>query len=206
MRVTKTVLIIFFMLGACIVSCLTRDGSCESGPPHFRIKGIESTNMRLTTSEPNPWRKIIGNEQVLWDSFFISFNFQADYIAAIVSDYGQSLMALECAEQGYAGDKIGVDTIFVRTMYDYNDTYAAGDTINQIVLIKDWIFFYDDFEKFVPLSNYIVDNHNGVIDQQFQFKLSEAPGKGDSFSIQLSFILNNGEVFQHTTNPLVLTK
>ncbi|MEQ8807709.1 MAG: hypothetical protein RIG68_08830 [Imperialibacter sp.] len=206
MRVTKTVLIIFFMMGASIVSCLNRNGSCDPVPPHFRINDIGSTNMMLINSQPNPWRRIAENEKAPWAGFFIRFNFEVEYIAATSSNYGQSAMALSCIEQGYAGDKVGVDNVIVQTIYDYNDNYVAGDTINEIVLTNDWTYFYDDFEKFLPLSNYIADNRKGVLFEVFELKLSEAPAESDSFSLQLSFVLNNGEAFQHTTNPLVLTK
>jgi len=194
----------FCLLGSTIVSCIY--GTCDPVPPHFEIKGLESYNMRFNNSGTNPWVTLQEDESVSWNNFFVRFEFEVNYIANKSLSFGGTLMALSCGEPGEAGDKIGVDTVIVRTVCDYNENYQAGSNINEIILTNRWVFFTDYFDEFIPLTDYLSNNSDGVRDNMFELKLTEPPTINTQFSFAVTYKLNNGEVFTHTIQTINLTK
>lgn len=141
-----------------------------------------------------------------WDEYFIWVSFDVDYISSIKSHTSSDLFA-SCVKPGELGDKVGVDTLYVTTLNDYNEEYTAGDTVNNIVEIKEWISSVDDFQDFYSLSDYILSNEQGVRDEEFKLKLKEPPSKDEQFfALQITYILNNREVIHCTTAPINLLK
>lgn len=162
--------------------------------------------MRSTNSGKNPWEIIEGHETIQWDRFFVRFGFQVDYIAQHQNPSAGGLLAKDCNERGYAGDKIGVDTIIVKTVDDYNENYLSGDTINNILLINPRTYSVEDFEKYTSLSNYIHENRDGIRSRSLELMLFEPPSSDVSFSFELIYKLNNGEQFVHTTESVFLIR
>ncbi len=115
-------------------------------------------------------------------------------------------MALTCAPPGMAGDTVGVDTIIVRTKYDFNSKYPTGSVINDIVLINDWTLYPNDFDDFVTLSEYLAENSEGVKEETFELKLTEEPESDAPFSFDVTYILNNGEKFTNQSEEVDLLK
>lgn len=198
----STVLIFVLMIGSTVVSCF--QGTCDPVPPFFQITGLNSFNLRFTNAGINPWEALAKDSAIDWKNFFVRFYFDKNYIGQLDIEPNGSLNALSCDPPGSAGDKIGVDTIFLVTLYDYNDEFLAGDTINPIILTNAWTYFVDDFDKFKPLNDYLLRNAVGVRQDQFEIKLNEAPITGKRFSMRVSYVLNNGEVFHDTTDPVTL--
>lgn len=194
-------LLVFFIVGSTVMTC----GTCDPVPLHFEILGIESYNLRFTNAESRPSEFIEENESVIWSKFFVRFEFTANYIALSRDRFGGALLATSCSEPGESGDKIGVDTIVVRTVYDYNDDYPAGAVINNIVLINDWTFWNTDFDEFLQLDDYIIENSQGVRRNSFELKLTEKPATNRTFSFDITYRLNNGDVFKHLTEDANLT-
>jgi hypothetical protein len=160
--------------------------------------------MRFTNSGSNPWKALEKNESVIWHEFFIRFGFNTNYIAQSDFESNGSLIALSCDPAGHAGDKIGVDTVLIQTIYDYNENFSAGDIINSIILTNGWTFNVDDFNEFESIQGYLVKNIEGVRDEYFEVKLNEAPTADSEFSVLLTYKLNNGEEFTHTTETVKL--
>ncbi|TRX61858.1 hypothetical protein FNH22_03525 [Fulvivirga sp. M361] len=194
----------FCLIGSSIVSCLHE--TCDPAPPHFEIKGITSSNRRFTNSVRGPSVTFEDNLPVNWSSFLTRFEFEVNYIAKARTGLNGTLMALSCLGPGEAGDKIGVDTVIVRTTNDYNKDYLKGAVINDIILANDWIFHTDDFDQFIPLADYIMNNSEGVLWHTFELKLTEPPARDTEFSFELTYKLNNGDEFTHTTRSVNLTE
>lgn len=202
---SKTIVIFTFcLIGSTVVSCI--NGTCDPVPPHFEIKGIESFNMRYTNSGLNPWETLAENESIIWSNYFTRFGFEMNFIAELPWNFGGAVLATSCDEPGGAGDKIGVDTVIVRTAFDYNENYMAGSVINEIILTNTWTFRTEDFDKFLPLEAYISENSEGVRSQTFELKLTEEPSTTRNFAFDISYKLNNGEEFRHQTATVLLTK
>lgn len=154
------IIFVFCSLGSSVISCFY---PCpEPDSPYFRINDITSYNMRFTNSGTNPWEFVEDHSTIQWEKFFIRFGLKVDYISHHQHTPTGTLLAKDCNELGYAGDKIGVDTIIVKTMNDYNESYLSGDTINDIILTSGSTRFVEDFAKFTPLSSYINEYKDGI--------------------------------------------
>jgi len=194
--------VLVFFLGSTAASCIW--GSCDPVPPFFKIQGMESFNMKYNNSETNTFETIIDNEPVSWENFMIRYEFDVTYLAQNITNYGSELYALSCNDPGYMGDTIGIDTFYVKTMTYYNEMYSSGDTINEIILANIWSYNKDDFNNFKTISEYINENKEGIIADEFDIKLTQAPLLQDTFTFQLIYILNNGDVISQTSQPVVL--
>lgn len=197
---------VFCLLGSTIISCI--NGSCDPVPSNFKINGIESVNLKYVSggTYSYSWETLNDTQAVSWDKFFVRFGFQVSYISAVAGDFGGTLMATSCEQAGDDGDKIGVDTVIIKTVNDYNEKYQAGSVLNDIVLTHDMSSATVDFDTFMSLQEYLIVNAAGVRFDSFELRLTEAPTNNNSFSVDVTYILNNGEVFQHRTAPVNLKK
>lgn len=192
------------MFGTSIISCIQE--TCDPVPEYFEITDLVSTNLKYTGSSSDAWDYIEDNqpEPVVWDKYFVRFDFEVDYVAAASSDFGNSLMALSCIEPGHMGDKIGVKSIVIRTVNDYNENYPAGSEINPIAGIKYWSNNTGEMNSFFSIDSYITEFAEGVTQRFFELKLTEAPASSNSFAFDIVYTLNNGEAFTHRTNAVNL--
>jgi hypothetical protein len=187
--------VFIFSLGASLFSCFY-DDTCDPVPPHFKILGLKAYNMRFTAyGDPFPWQEMNETVPIEWENYFLRLGFDLAYVSSIRSNFGNSLMALSCAPAGYLGDKIGVDTVLVKTIFDLNQDYPAGSMINEIVEFNIRTSRTDDFEEFFPLSDYLNDNKDGILSPGFEVKITEAPSEKTDFALEINYILNNGEIF-----------
>jgi hypothetical protein len=189
-------LFIILMLIFGSVSCSSFD-SCPEVKPYFFINGLKGYNMKYTGQGLNPWKEIEENEIVQWDKFFIRFGFEKIYHSQLMTKGGASLYALSCYENGYAGAKVGVDTLFLITLDGYNEEYLQNDTLNNIVLANYWTYFTEDFTNFFSLADFIEENNSNIFKDVFELKFSEPPTKGSGeYQFKLVFNLTNGDVFE----------
>ena len=173
---------------------------CPPVLPFFEVSGLESSNLRLTNEVSNPWEVVVENDVVDWQKYFIKVSFEKTYHAAVQNNWGSDLMALSCHWDGYEGSKIGVDTMYVVSMNDYNNDYAMNDTVNQMVLVNIWTFSKADYDEFISISDYIESNKSGISEMMFEVKFTEPPF--DTLSDQkfkIVYTLTNGDSFETIT-------
>ncbi|WP_200975532.1 hypothetical protein [Echinicola sp. 20G] len=208
MKLRILLLFTVFTFGGVFLACQQVDNDmweCPDILPYFSIKSIESINLQPSQSNNNNLEEIEEGEVVLWERFFIRFAFEADYLAqkATTSPNG-SLFALSCAPNGWKGDKIGLDTLYVRTLSDFNENFVAGDTINDLILTNYYTNTAQGLMDFTPLVNYIEENHESVKYQVFDMKLSKGPTEEADYAFDLIYVLNDGQFFTHRTDPVHL--
>ena len=188
-------------------ACFFFDDDCPKASPYFEIQGLSTYNLTFTGPGTNPWRLVENNESIKYDSFFMRIGFEKSYYSNLNSRSGQYLYATSCEESGYLGSQIGVDTIYLVTLQDYNTQYSQNDTLNNIILTNYWTFVDDDFNNFFPLKNYIEENKDGIMRDVFEIKIGEPPtDTSNDYSFKLIFILQNGDKFEKTTDNITLTK
>lgn len=195
---------IFCLVGSTILSCIY--GTCDPVPLHFEITGIESENWGYLSPDSSRFELLEGRDSVHWSNLMTQFIFQANYMALSRQDFGGSLMATSCSKPGEAGDIIGVDTVVVRTVLDYNENHVSGSVVNDIVLAKGRFRSSDTFADFLPLENYLSENAEGVRVITFQLILTESPTTNTPFAFDLTFVMNNGDVFQHRSPAIDLMR
>jgi len=199
----KSILVfVFCFLGSSFGSCFW---PCDPVPEHFEITGIESEFLTYHYSSKYQWQTADVSEKVRWNEYFIRLLFDVEYIAQSNSSFGGSAFALSCRERGSGGDLVGVDTLYVRTIDDYNANFKAGSFMNTILLAStDYFRDLYDLDSFLPLSNYLVENNNGIREEFLNLKFDEVPDKEGAYSFEIIFILNNGLEFRHITSPIIL--
>lgn len=208
MKGLKIILTVFFVFSTLLFSC-EEEGNCGPYFPYFKIKGLTSTNLKFTNTQSDPWVAIDESEPVNWEDYFIRVFFDVEYHALKQEGRGggANLYALSCIESGSEGSKAGVDTLFVVTLNDYNHSYKANDTINNIIVLNDWTTFIKDYNEFYSLAQYIEENKNRVSDQNFEIKLTEEPQEITSEQkFKIIYHLNNGGTFETTTKAVQLNK
>ena len=195
----------FLMVGPAACNYFIED--CPKASPYFEIQRLNTSNLTFTGQRYYPWRTVKNNESIKYDSFFMRVGFEKTYYSNVNSSCGQYLYALSCKENGYLGSQIGVDTIYLISLHDYNSQYLQNDTLNNIILTNYWTYEAADFDNFFPLREYIEENKDGIMRDMFEIKIEEPPSDstGD-YSFKLIFILQNGEKFEKTTDSITLSK
>jgi hypothetical protein len=171
--------------------------NCGDTLPFFKIEGLEISNYRKDGTLFNP---ITTNSTTSWDSFFMSVDFQKTFHSYSRKSGGSNLFATDCDWNGSAGTIIGLDTIFVVTLNNYNIDFVANDTINNILGTPN------STSGLSPLSEYIQESKEGIRYGGIHLKLNQPPSVNlSSHQFKIIFILKNGEVFEQTNEPVLLT-
>ncbi|MFT2011504.1 hypothetical protein ACMA1I_22730 [Pontibacter sp. 13R65] len=185
------------------VSCVFFE-ACPDIKPYFSIHGLRIYNLRYTGQGPNPWEAVGESEPVEWDDFFMRVGFEKSYHAGVESSGGSRLYALTCDQSGSSGARVGVDTLYLVTLTDYNDNYVQGDTLNSILLTNDWTSYPDDFSTFRPLELYMEENRISIQQDAFELKLTEPPSTAGVYRFKLVYALNNGDFFEAASKSVKL--
>ena len=175
-------------------------------PPYFEIEGINTYCLKFTNEGLNPWLPLKDSDTLSWNNYFARYEFDVSYVSTLKQAPNLSLKKDYPVLPGYLGSKIGVDTIYFTTIHDYNGTYLAGDTINNIVLMSDWTYTIESFSKFYTISDYIEINQDGIRDEFFESKLTEAPDHDKECVFKIAYVLKNGETFISNSGSIYLTQ
>ena len=179
-------------------------GDCGPVEPFFAIQGIEASPYKRTTGT-FPCA-VAGTSEVVYSHLYhIGVNLVSSYHSFDrTTNGGSNLYALSCSHPGYLGSKEGIDQLFVVTLHDYNDNYAANDTINNMVLYGDGRSSVEDFK---PLDEYLEEHKERVKSESFLLKLTESPTEELSEqAFKIVYILKNGKEFETTTYPVIIRK
>jgi len=179
-------------MGANMVSCFI--GNCEPVLPYYRIEKIDALLMRFSETGVS-WDPVAEGESVLFENFFVWYDFNPVFISRAENTFGNELMATDCSDPGHKGSKVGVDKIYVKMMNDYNQEYMAGDTINEIIRVNGGYPWGRD--HFVELEEYLSENDLTINGPPYlNLILSSPPLESNKeHQFELIYILDNGEVF-----------
>jgi len=198
LKIKLTFLLSFVLLLSCDGDDSDDPGgySCGETSTNFRITGIDSYNMKI--DQGFDFNGVQELDTLDFNNFSIFFQFERDFFTErSAKNLKQEQVGLSCSESGYKGDIIGIDTLYVKTKFNYNN-FVAGDTINSLVQ-------FTEYGGLKSLSEYIDENKNGVLFDSFELRLSEEPLLSNtSFALDVSYILNNGEEFNVTTETIIL--
>ena len=161
--------------------------------------------MAFTNGGSFSGRSIEKNEPVKYDSFFISIVFRKNYYSKINCSGGQNLFALSCDQDGSSGSKVGVDTMYLVSLQDYNNSHKINDTLNDIIL-TNYRNYNSNSNNFFPLKQYIEENKDKIIEDLIDIKLTEPPTMESEFDFKLIYVLKDGKRFEEVTNKVKLTK
>src|SRR6187399_336013 len=101
-------------------------------PSYFTITGLDITNLKIIYGTPDQNVSVAENESVYVGDYLLRTRYVATYYGLGESTAGSSLLA-DCYQRGYLGSKVGIESIDVITLSDFNDDYHENDTINNII-------------------------------------------------------------------------
>lgn len=207
-KLTLIILTTFLFLG--FPSCDDDMGTCPVVDEFFDINGISIANFQIreVKFESGQYeQKVNSGETIAFDEFFMLVFFETSYYsdrqALLNFDLSNKAFALSCFEHGYMGTKEELDTLYVITNNDFNENYSAGDTINDIVEVNEFISFYSDMNNFKPLTSYFEENKENISEERFTIKLNQNPKFKDlSHSFKIVYKLENGEEYSAQTETV----
>lgn len=182
-----------------------KEDECPPVKEYFQITGLNSTNSKFTNIEGDIWEPINQNVKVDYSSFFIRYHFEKEFISNNTFNSNGMLMALSCVEDGERGDKIGIDTLIIHTVYDYNNSHKKNSCINDIIIMNEWTSFASDFDEFYSIKQYINVNKSSIQVPHFEIKITEKPEKETEFAVKVEYILNNGDTITNISEPIILS-
>jgi hypothetical protein len=198
--------IIILLFGATIMSCIM-GGKCDPVEKYFKIIALTAGPYAYSDSTKRDLTALIEGQEVFWDDFVMGISFEPEFFSARKSPVikGEMLYALDCAQQGEGGTRIGLQRVDIVTLNDYNDTYRANDTITEMINAAGvWTYGAISFSTLESLLFELRENIDlGVL----KFKPIEAPSEGLSPArFRIIFELKNGEIFEQETVAVVLRK
>jgi hypothetical protein len=203
LKVLRFILItIFILIGPTACYIFER---CPEVNPYFSIDGVDINALQYSVSSRFNW-KLISQDSgpVWWDDLFFVTVFQTSYYSEVSSSSTTNLYALSCPELGYKGAEIGVDTLYLVTLTDYNAEYLQNDTLNNITLVsEEWRV--DNLDGFYPIADYIKENRNNIQSESFNLRITEPPiSKSSAHQFKVIFVLSNGTIFEAESGPVKL--
>lgn len=181
-------------------------GKCNEVLPYFRIEGLILSNKVLTGNAQNPMVDVPNNEQASWADHLIRVDFQTTYYAGgSHNKAGNSLYALSCSSDGERGSQVGIDTLYVVTMFDYNQNYEANDTINAMVSITDDYYQPADFRYFRSLEEYVSINKEIIRSFFLNIRINQQPLSSGVSQFKIIYLLRDGRRLEALTPGIQLT-
>lgn len=190
-----------------LISCIGDQLNCPPSEPFFKINSITSNNLQQIDSQNGYYESADLTDTIKQDNFFINVSTRIEYYSQNISiSSGGKLLAIDCEENnGYQGTKEGIKDITIITLYDYNLKYSANDTITESVLFKAFSGYSIDFNEFMNLSDFVIQNENSISEESFNIKVSEnIVNTNQKVSFKIILELTNGDVFETTTNEIVI--
>ena len=194
------------MVGLPLQMCSPENGGdCNCGPitgRYFDINGMNLNNYKKTGD--NSVAKMIANEAVPYADYAgLIVEYEVDYISqngpkrpsfSLIS----SAYACTCVSNGDSGSKYEkLSDITVITLNDFDETHAANDTINDLVLVKS---FYSQENAY--LNDYLLNDTLNIQFPGIQLKVDRKPTLNENYKVKVIVELSNGEVYQKLSESI----
>lgn len=197
MRNTLACLILILGFGLVLTSCMGNNCPPVEGS-YFDIQGIKRIDHLEQISEHGYAPIPEGGEISFEDYNGFSINYSVSYLSQNNRNEVNGrrvLYATDCINSGSAGSKNEkLKQITVVTLYDFNSTYLAGDTINSLISLEG-----------KPLDEYLAINDDVIDIPSAWLNLMEAPSLGHHFKVNVVLQLNTGEVYEAESSTVTLT-
>lgn len=203
MKILKVLLTAVLVVGFILPGCNDDPGcDCSFVKKYFNIEGINlgvGEQIGVDASAGYQWQDFRG--QIAYQTSFYG-DLQSEESERIF--YGLSLIptasACSCAPDGYKGSEEGIDSLTITTVYDYNASFPAGSDLAAITEVN---FLGDNFEM---LQDFLIRNKDAVFEQQHIYRFLQAPDSNNTpFQAKIRMVLNNGEIYEATTEQIMMT-
>lgn len=203
MKIIKIVLTGILVVGFIMPGCLDDPGcDCSAISKFFDIEGINlGVGEQVGTDLSAAYQ---------WQDFRGQIAYQTTYYGDLQQENQQNKFltfsliptasACSCPPDGWKGSEEGIDSLIITTTYDYNAAFPAGSDLSNILELN---FEGDNYELH---QDFIVRNDIAIFEQQHIYRLLQAPSNDNTpFQLTVEVMLDNGEVYEATTEEIVLS-
>ncbi|HLW32981.1 MAG TPA: hypothetical protein VKX40_12005 [Aequorivita sp.] len=200
-NIKTKILVIALVMGLPLQMCSPNDSGddCNCGPitgEYFDIKGMELQNYKWVG--PNSISPIKENEAVPYGDYAgLGVAYIVDYISQRRAkrpgfSLTSSAYACSCIQDGDRGSKYEkLSNITVITLNDFDETHAANDTINDLIMVKDEY-----------LLDYLAKDTLNIQFPGIQLKLDRKPTRDENYKVKVVVELSTGEVYQNISKSI----
>lgn len=186
---------VLFAFESCVFNCNCPDVEGE----FFDVQGISLRNYSQASTTccdaPVNWEDYVFSMDLEVSFYGETEKQQQPYFKALeLMPSAKALTQCDCLEEGWNGSEEKIEEIVITTVNDFNDTYKANDTINDIVNIHNR-----------SLADYLAEKQyalEGSYMQWFPFQLNEAP-TATSFQVNVTLKLDNGETYTAMNEEII---
>ena len=208
MKLKHLFLTSLFFLGISFPSCDSDDIDCDCPVVEnfFDIQGLSVSAFQ--TLDGSIQTNIAENEIIVFDNLSnLRLGYQVDYHSCISSPNPFSLMnsawACSCLWDGSLGSQTErLETVHVITLNDYNDNFLAHDTINDLILVDDFISG-NTGDNALPLGEYLELDTALILYEALDIHLTTRPSLNDTLRLKVSVELSTGEVYEAENSPFI---
>lgn len=191
-NVLKSTLVVLILCG--IPLCQWGCETCDE-PDKFEILSVDSDNYSANGV-------MRSNESVKWDEFSIYFEFEVEYYSSQEVDFGSSLMATTCDGPGSKGDVIGLKSIELTALRDYNEDHLENQLVNDIIELANRCSYGFVDDQFYSMDSFLDINATSTRCTAFEVRLTQPPAEDGTYGFRLKLERNNGVVFEHTVQAI----
>lgn len=199
------VLVFALMIGLPLQMCSPHDDDCNCNPitgAYFDINGMVVNNYKWVGT--NSVSLMVADEVVQYDDYAgLGVEYSVDYIAQRRSKWPSfslvpSAYACSCLSNGYKGSKNEkLSNITVITLNDFDEDHLANDTINDLILVRDY-FSQEDYY----LGDYLLNDTINIQIPVIQLKVDKKPALDENYKVKVVVELSTGEVYQKVSESI----
>ncbi len=192
-KVVATAFLFTIFLGCEVID---GGGTCSDVPPFFDINDLSLSNRIFESSCCS--EEITPNQRIEFDRYAIvgSYDFTLHSHIPTKGGFFSRSYALSCIAGGHEGSLETISDFVVITQFDFNESYLAGDTINNLIT-------YNDFFTERTLTELLNGEDRSIPSPQFFLQLTEQPSATDTASFSITITLDNGESYSKATPNVV---
>lgn len=204
MTLRRSIIFILFYLISVIYSCTKKETeSFQQG--YLNVHDIDLENYQFIGSDLDERIILKEGDTTEWDNYLLHLNFlSTTYYSSQQNSYSGDLYAL--SPPPICCDPVGLDTLYIVSLNNYNSIYLSGDTLNDIISIHQR--YAESKSDLIPISvhDYISINQEQLFSlEEIDILINDPPS--DSISIQkfkVIFKMNDNRVFISNSSEVSL--
>ena len=146
---------------------------------------------------------IVPTEPIAFDDYAgLRCEFEVGFIASAMQERTSfslypTLLACSCLSPGEFGSRTErFQEVVVETLYDVDSAHSKGDTINDLLDIKQ------DFQ-YEPLNPFLMRDTGLISQSYFYLKPTDKPASNDTFQVKCTIVLNDSTQYSKISDIVI---
>ena len=187
------------------LGCNTDDCGQGGGPRYTDVTGLDGQNLRLQGDNYRDVAPLVAEERVAFEAYALQISPTVEYTNERADATGHWLgTAYACSPlPPQPIETIADIAVFSNAAYQQANSdkvIAAGERLNNIIKIYD---YYSG--RIVGLADFLIDEDLKASSDGFLLQLTSAPAQEAMHQLSVRYTLDNGEEYEYTASPVLLT-